>query len=397
LSIDPATGMISGIPAADGDFTVLAGATDTAGATSSVGFHWTIYGPDLLQITNIKSGLNGSVGTPLTFQVQATDTNHYHVLTFTASGLPAGLTINPATGLVSGTPTTAGSTNVFFLVTDTTGASSPSVGTTWTVSAPGGGDTVTVLNPGPQDWTLDALASLPIQGTDSAPGQTLSYYATRLPPGLHLGTTHTYNASGVESGASIFGAPTAAGTFRVTVTAIDTQGYTASTTFTWTITGECTNSQLLCDPGFETAAPAPWTLTSGALLNNLPVEPPHSGTNDVWLGGAGTSETDGLATTVTIPPWPTTALFTFWLHIDTAETTTTTACDVLWVQVLSPSGTPLQTLATYSNLNASAGYFQRSLSLTKYIGQTVTLRFTSVEDSSLPTSFVIDDTALAVS
>lgn len=137
-------------------------------------------------------------------------------------------------------------------------------------------------------------------------------------------------------------------------------------------------------------------MTSGALLNNLPLEPPHSGTSDAWLGGAGTSQSDSLAQTVTIPASATAANLSFWLHVDTAETTATTQCDVLWVQVLGPSGTPLRTLASYSNLDAAAGYVQHSLGLDEYIGQTVTLRFTSVEDSSRPTSFVIDDTALTV-
>jgi hypothetical protein len=395
LSIDPVTGMISGIPAADGSFTVSAGATDTTGATSSVGFNWTVYGPDQLQVTNIKNGLNGTVGTPLTFQVKATDTNQDAALTFTASGLPAGLTIDPVTGLISGTPTTAGPENVYFQVTDATGASSPSVGTTYTITAPGAGNTVTVGSPGDQNGALGTSASLLIQGTDSAPGQTLSYSATGLPPGMYLGTT--YDGSGAEEGSSIVGTPTAVGSYPISVTATDTLGYTASTTFTWTITGDCTAAQLLCNSGFETGSPGPWTMTGGALLNNLPLEPPHSGTFDVWLGGSGTSESDSLAQTVTIPASATTADFSFWLHIDTAETTTVTACDVLWVQVLGPSGTPLETLAAYSNLDAAAGYGWHSFSLAQYIGQTVTLRFTSVEDSSLPTSFVIDDTALDVS
>ncbi len=67
------------------------------------------------------------------------------------------------------------------------------------------------------------------------------------------------------------------------------------------------------------------------------------------------------------------------------------------MQVLSPSGTPLQTLAGYSNLDAADGYVQHSVSLARYIGQTITLRFTSMEDASLQTSFVIDDTALTAS
>ena len=55
------------------------------------------------------------------------------------------------------------------------------------------------------------------------------------------------------------------------------------------------------------------------------------------------------------------------------------------------------TLATYSNLNAAGGYLQKSFSLAGFAGQTVTLKFTGVEDSSLQTSFVIDDTAVTTS
>ncbi|MGE5287039.1 MAG: hypothetical protein ACM3ML_07525 [Micromonosporaceae bacterium] len=43
--------------------------------------------------------------------------------------------------------------------------------------------------------------------------------------------------------------------------------------------------------------------------------------------------------------------FSFWLHIDTAETSATTAYDKLTVRVISSAGTVLATLATYSNLD----------------------------------------------
>ncbi|HJU84061.1 MAG TPA: choice-of-anchor J domain-containing protein, partial [Holophagaceae bacterium] len=85
------------------------------------------------------------------------------------------------------------------------------------------------------------------------------------------------------------------------------------------------------------------------------------------------------------------ATLTFWLHIDTAETTTSTAYDTMKVQVLNTSGTVLGTLATYSNLNKATGYSQKSFSLSAYAGQTVTIKFLGSEDSSLQTSFVIDD------
>lgn len=100
---------------------------------------------------------------------------------------------------------------------------------------------------------------------------------------------------------------------------------------------------------------------------------------------------------MTIPSGCTTATLSFYLHVDTAETTTSTAYDTLKVQVLNSSGTVLGTPATYSNLNAAGGYTQRSFSLASYAGQTVTLKFTGTEGSTLQTSFVIDDTALDVS
>jgi hypothetical protein len=73
----------------------------------------------------------------------------------------------------------------------------------------------------------------------------------------------------------------------------------------------------------------------------------------------------------------------------TNETTTSTAYDKLTVKVGST------TLATYSNLNASSSYSLKSFSLGSFAGSTVTLTFTGTEDSSLGTSFLIDDTSVA--
>jgi hypothetical protein len=160
--------------------------------------------------------------------------------------------------------------------------------------------------------------------------------------------------------------------------------------------GGCTASQLIGNPGFETGAASPWSLSSG-VLNNSSSEPAHSGSWDAWLDGYGTTHTDTASQSVTIPSTCTTATFSFYLHIDTAETTTSTAFDTLKVQVLNSSGTVLSTLATYSNLNHISGYAQHSFSLASFIGQKITLKFTGSEDSSLQTSFVLDDNALNVS
>ncbi|MEU9328133.1 hydrolase [Streptomyces canus] len=157
----------------------------------------------------------------------------------------------------------------------------------------------------------------------------------------------------------------------------------------------CTSAQLLGNNGFESGS-STWSGTSGVITNSGD-ESARTGSYYAWLAGYGSAHTDTLSQSVTVPAACTTATLSFYLHVDTAETTTSTAYDTLKAQVLNSSGTVLSTLATYSNLNAASGYTQRSFSLAGYAGQTVTLKFTGTEGSTLQTSFVIDDTALNVS
>ncbi len=78
-----------------------------------------------------------TAGTAVSKQINAADSAAGQTLTFSAGGLPAGLSIS-SSGLITGTPTTAGSFNVTVTATDATGASgSASFG--WTVNAAGGG------------------------------------------------------------------------------------------------------------------------------------------------------------------------------------------------------------------------------------------------------------------
>ncbi|MFJ5882370.1 M4 family metallopeptidase [Kitasatospora cineracea] len=247
-------------------------------------------------------------------------------------------------------------------------------------SAPStGGPTVT--SPGNQSTALNGSVNLQV----SASGGTapLSYSATGLPTGLSI------NAStGVISGTA-----TAAGTYSVTVTAKDAANKTGTASFTWTVTSGggtgCTPAQLLGNPGFETGTASPWTATSG-VVNNSTSQPAHAGSWKAWMDGYGSSHTDSLTQTVTVPAGCK-ATLSYWLHIDTAETTTSTAYDKLTVTV---NGT---TVASYSNLDKNTGYAQKSVDLSAYAGQSVTVKFNAVEDVSLQTSFVIDDTAIQTS
>jgi len=85
------------------------------------------------------------------------------------------------------------------------------------------------------------------------------------------------------------------------------------------------------------------------------------------------------------------------LWISTDETTTTIANDTLTITIRdASSGTVLGTLATYSNLNSSAGYIQRSFDISAYKGKAIRLQFNGVENTSLQTSFLVDDAEVNV-
>ena len=183
-------------------------------------------------------------------------------------------------------------------------------------------------------------------------------------------------------------------TYYYVVTAVNSAGESGnSNQASATPSGGGGGAQLLLNPGFESGA-VNWTATAGVIGQYGSQEPTHGGTWESWLDGYGSSHTDSLYQTVTIPSGISSATLTFWLHIDSAETTTTTAYDTLKVQIRNTSNTVLATLATYSNLNKAAGYSQKSFNVTAYAGQTVRVYFLGVEDVSLQTSFVIDDTAL---
>ncbi|MFI7405520.1 M4 family metallopeptidase [Streptomyces sp. NPDC049541] len=237
---------------------------------------------------------------------------------------------------------------------------------------------VTVTNPGSQSSTVGTAVSLQISASSTNSG-ALTYAATGLPTGLSINSS-----TGVISGT-----PTAAGTYSTTVTVTDSTGATGTASFTWTVSsnggGGCTSAQLLRNQGFESGNTI-WTATSGVITNDSG-ESAHGGSYYAWLDGYGTTHTDTLSQSVTIPSGCK-ATLTFYLHIDTSETTSSVAYDKLTVTAGS------KTLATYSNLNAASGYAQKSFDLSSLAGSTVTLKFSGVEDSSLQTSFVVDDTAL---
>ncbi|MEU4394807.1 M4 family metallopeptidase [Kribbella sp. NPDC023855] len=154
-----------------------------------------------------------------------------------------------------------------------------------------------------------------------------------------------------------------------------------------------TGTNLLKNPGFESGA-VDWTGTTGPITNNTG-RPARTGSWKLWLQGNGTTTSENVSQSVSIPATATSATLSFWIRIDTAETTSSTVYDTAKVQIVD--GGTTTTLATYSNLNKNTTYTQKTFNVTAYKGKTISVKFLGNEDSSLQTSFVIDDTSLATS
>jgi aminopeptidase S len=227
--------------------------------------------------------------------------------------------------------------------------------------------------------------------TTSGSGQTVTLTASGAPAGVSVSFSPASVTSGGSSTMTV--ATTTAvtpGSYSITVTGTGSVIHSASYTLTVNGSGGCASpGQKLGNAGFETGT-TPWTATAAVIGANTGNGSPRTGTRDAWLDGYGSTHTDTLSQSVTLPAGCSTYTLSFYLKISTAETSTTTQFDKLTVL----AGTT--TLQVFSNLNASA-YTLRSYNLATFAGQTITISFTGVEDASLQTSFAIDDTALTVS
>ncbi|MFD3162768.1 S8 family serine peptidase [Herpetosiphon sp. NSE202] len=140
--------------------------------------------------------------------------------------------------------------------------------------------------------------------------------------------------------------------------------------------------------GFESGTTG-WTQASSGGYSLIDTTRPRTGSYSVYMGGYNNAN-EGLYQTVTVPAGS--ALNFYWYQ--TSNEGTTTAYDYLRVRVYNTSGTLLGTLATRSNVNTENAWVAESLSLAAYAGQTVRIRFETTTDSSLTTSFFVDDVSL---
>jgi Putative Ig domain len=209
LTLSPA-GVISGSPITQGVSVFTLQAQDSLGNIASAAFSINITSQSLS--LTISSLPNGTVSVPYSSTIGVTGGTAPYNCTITSGTLPAGLKITGC--LVSGTPTTAGTSNLIVMATD---SSNPMETTTGPVSLtinPAGSLTLTSPPPG--------TANIPYSGTIGVSGGTMPYScaitAGTLPAGLTI------------SNCTISGTPTTPGTTTITVKGTDSSNPALTTT-----------------------------------------------------------------------------------------------------------------------------------------------------------------------
>ena len=154
-------------------------------------------GGNTVTVTN-PGTQSGTVGTAVSLPVTATDSGSGQTLTYSATGLPAGLSINSSTGTISGTPTTAGTSSVTVTAKDGTGASGSAV-FSWTIASSGGGGTTSghVADPftGSQPY-LNPDYVKEVQTQASADGSSAEAAVAKYPTGIWLDSIAAINGGG---------------------------------------------------------------------------------------------------------------------------------------------------------------------------------------------------------
>ena len=245
LTVNTSTGLISGTPTTAGTYSVTISATN-AGGTGSATLTLTIKPP--APVITSPATATGQVGVAFSYQITATN----NPTSYNATGLPAGLTVNTSTGLISGTPTTAGTYSVTISATNSGGTGSATLTLTINPAKP-------VIT---SSLTATGQVGVAFSYQITATNNPTSYNATGLPAGL------TVNPStGVISGT-----PTTTGIYSVTISATNSGG-TGTATLIITINNPVPTTTSI-SPNCATAGSTDFTLTvtgtkfvSGSVVN----------------------------------------------------------------------------------------------------------------------------------
>ena len=303
LAINTATGAITGTPTTVGVTNVLLGATNATG-TGNATLKITVVAAGVAPvITNDPLTAAGTVGTVFNFTITASGSP----TSYSATPLPAGLTINTATGAITGTPTTVGVTNVLLGATNGTGTGNATLKVT--VVAAG---TAPVITNDP--LTAGGTVGTVFGFTITASGSPTSYSAAPLPAGLSIntatgaisGTPTTVGVTNVLLGATN-GIGTGNATLKITIVAAGvapvitndplTAAGTVGTVFGYTITASGS-------PTSYSATPLPAGLAINTATGAITGTPTTVGVTTVVLGATNGTGTGNGTLTITVSAAP---------------------------------------------------------------------------------------------
>ena len=265
LTLVPATGVISGTtPAVTGVYTFTVTVTDSSTLVGTASKQVSIVITSPMSISTTLPVL--AVGAPVNFTLA--DSGGVSPITWSSTALPAGLTLNANTGVVSGTPAAEGVITTRFTASDSIGRTATSVLALSVI--PGVAITTTTL---PVAWTIGRPYTQTLAASDGTAPYTWSLASGVLPTGLAL------SSAGVLSGT-----PSASGSFTFSAQVKDANKGTSTATFSTVINPVPSIQSTTFAPGTvgalysqtETASggtgPLVWSVSFGTLPSGLSLD-----------------------------------------------------------------------------------------------------------------------------
>ena len=228
VTFDEATNTISGTPSEVGSYDITVTTTDESGNATETTFTINVEDttkPTVEDIADQTQEVNTEIE-PI--KIEATD-NGGQAVTNKVDGLPDGVTFDEATNTISGTPSEVGSYTVTVTTTD---ESSNATETTFTIDVE---DTTKPTVEDIADQTQEVnteITPIKIEATDNS-GQAVTNKVDGLPDGV------TFD----EATNTISGTPSEVGKYLITITTIDKDGNTATTTLTINVIDTTTPEQ----------------------------------------------------------------------------------------------------------------------------------------------------------
>ncbi|WP_175560437.1 beta strand repeat-containing protein, partial [Janthinobacterium lividum] len=229
ISLNTSTGLLSGTPTASGTFNFAARATDSSPGSgpfsTTQGYLLTVAAPTIAIAPATLSAMTAGVAGSQT--ITASGGTSTYTYTISAGTLPAGVSLNTATGLLSGTPTAVGTFNFTVLATDSSTGSGPYTGTraySLTVAVPA----ISVAPAALPAMTAGVAFNQGVSATGGTAAYSYAVTAGSLPMGLSLAANGTLS-----------GTPTVAGAYSFSITATDSSSgsgpYTGVRAYTGTV------------------------------------------------------------------------------------------------------------------------------------------------------------------